>query len=90
MDNCEINGLSHQMPNEHPTLTCPAEGAGAHPESLFSVSSTQPEAGTQCLTAHGSAPARAKQAKGLNKATGLHALAHLTGEREACLMALAL
>ena len=85
-----MNGLSHQMPNEHPTLAWPVEGASACPESPFSVSSTQPEAGTQWLTAHGSAPARAKQAKSLNKATALQAQAHLTGDREAFLMALAL
>lgn len=78
------------MPNEHPILAWPVEGASACPESPFSVSSIQPEAGTQWLTAHGSAPTRANQAKGLNKATALQVQAHLTGHREAYLMALGL
>lgn len=89
-ENCGINGSSHQMPNEHPTLAWPVEGASACPESPFSVSSTRPEAGSQWLTAHGSAPGRAKQAKSLNKATALQAQAHLTGDKEAFLTALAL
>lgn len=64
--------------------------ASACPKPPFSASNMQPEAGTQWLTAHGSAPARAKQAKDLNKATALQAQAHLTGHREAHLMALPL
>lgn len=78
------------MPNEHPTLAWPVQMASACHESSVSVSSTQPEAGTQGLTAPGSAPARAKQAKGLNKATALQAQAHLTGHREEYFMTLAL
>lgn len=78
------------MPNEPPTLAWPVEMTSAYSESSVSVSSTQPEAGTQGLPAPGSAPARAKQAKGLNKATALQAQAHLTGHREAYFMALAL
>lgn len=87
-ENCEIHGLSHQTAKEHPTLAWPVEGASACPESPFSVSSTQSEAGTQWLTGHGSSAAGAKQAKTLNKA--LQAQAHVTGDRGALLMALAL
>lgn len=74
----------------HPTLAQLLEAASVCPASPFSVSSTEPEADTRWLTAHGSAPARAKQAKGLNKATALQTQAHLTGQGEVYLMALAL
>lgn len=66
------------------------KGQLSYPSPHIPVSSTQAEAGTQWLAAHGSALARAKQAKSLDKAVALHAQAHLTGDREVFLMALAL